>query len=377
MIRIGITGQAGFVGTHLFNTIGLYPDKFERISFEDSFFLSEMVLAEFVSKCDVIVHLAAVNRHNDHKVIYNTNIELVKKVIAACEKVGTKPYIIFSSSTQEEQDSVYGRSKKEGRELFEQWATRNKASFTGLVIPNVFGPFCTPYYNSVVATFCHQLTHNETPHIMVDGEIKLIYVRELVMKILERIELHKGNFPGFIEKIFVPNTDVISVSDLLQKLLDIKAKYFENGILPNIINPFDLNLFNTFLTYIDHKSFYPFILKSNTDSRGSFIEAIKLFSGGQISFSTTMPDVTRGNHFHTRKAERFVVIRGKAEIEIRRIGTNEKHKFELDGKSPSFVDMPVWFTHKITNVGSEELLTIFWINEHYDLSDPDTFLELV
>ena len=144
MIKIGITGQAGFIGTHLFNTLGLYPDKFERIPFEDEFFQDESKLNAFVAQCDVIVHLAAMNRHNDPEVLYQTNINLVKQLIAACESTNSIPHILFSSSTQEERDNRYGQSKKEGRELLEQWAIRNNAVFTGLVIPNVFGPFGNP-----------------------------------------------------------------------------------------------------------------------------------------------------------------------------------------------------------------------------------------
>jgi UDP-2-acetamido-2,6-beta-L-arabino-hexul-4-ose reductase len=379
MIRVGITGQSGFVGTHLYNTLGLYADKFERISFADSFFTESKKLSEFVSECDVIVHLAAMNRHNDPAVIYETNIELVKKIIVACETASVKPHILFSSSTQEEKDNLYGRSKKEGRELFEHWANKNSSNFTGFVIPNVFGSFGNPYYNSVVATFCHQLTHNETPVIDVDGELKLIYVGELVAEIIRVIESkHKADTSLMaIEKLLLPHSYTIRVSELLQKLTDIKKNYFESGTLPNLDKSFELNLFNTFLTYIDHQSFFPFHLKLNTDNRGSFVETVKLNSGGQVSFSTTNPGVTRGNHFHTRKAERFAVIKGKARIELRRIGTENKLSFELDGEKPSYVDMPVWYTHNITNIGKEELYTIFWINEFFDQTDPDTYFEKV
>ena len=188
MLKVGITGQTGFVGTHLYNTLGLYPQKFTRIHFEDEFFQNKSNLENFVSECDAIVHLAAMNRHNNPQVIYETNIGLVKQLISACELTKSKPHILFSSSTQEERDNLYGKSKKEGRELLEQWAERNYAKFTGFVIPNVFGPFGNPYYNSVIATFCHQLTHNEQPKIEIDGEIKLIYVGELVNEIIEHIE---------------------------------------------------------------------------------------------------------------------------------------------------------------------------------------------
>lgn len=167
------------------------------------------------------------------------------------------------------------------------------------------------------------------------------------------------------------------MSRVLALLESYKSNYFEKGIIPNLDNEFEKNLFNTFLCYIDHKSFFPFPLKLNTDNRGSFVETVKLNSGGQVSFSTTVPGITRGNHYHTRKAERFAVIKGKARIELRKIGTTEILSFDLDGSQPSFVDMPIWYTHNITNVGDEELFTIFWINEHYKAEDGDTYFEQV
>lgn len=375
MIKIGITGQTGFIGTHLFNTLGLFPDKYVRIKFEDSYFQSDEKLESFVKECDIIVHLAGMNRHNDPEVIYKTNIGLVNQLIGALEKTASLPYVLFASSTQEERDNQYGKSKREGRELLEKWAVRNNAKFTGLVIPNVFGPFGNPYYNSVIATFCHQLTHNETPKIEVDGEIKLIYVAELVKEILSRIERNKVVASSEIVK--VPHTSEIKVSALLKLLEEIKNNYFTKGEIPDLSIAFERNLFNTFLTYVEHKTFFPFNLKLNTDQRGSFVETIKLNSGGQVSFSTTVPGITRGNHFHIRKAERFAVIKGKALIQLRRIGTSEILNFELSGDKPAFVDMPVWYTHNIKNIGDGELYTLFWINEFYNPDDPDTFFETV
>lgn len=379
MLKIGITGQTGFVGTHLFNTLGLYPDWFTRIPFEDSFFQSTEKLEAFVKECDIIVHLAAMNRHNDPEVLYKTNISLVQQLIAACESTHSTPHILFSSSTQEERDNLYGKSKKEGRELLEKWADKNNAQFTGLIIPNVYGPFGNPFYNSVIATFCHQLTHNEQPKIDIDGELKLIYVGELVQQIIAIIEEvdknHRDNVA--IQQIMLQHTTEVRVTRILQLLEVYKTKYFEKGEFPALDTSFHRNLFTTFLCYIDHASFFPFHLKLNTDNRGSFVETVKLNSGGQVSFSTTVPGITRGNHFHTRKAERFAVIKGKARIELRRIGTDKVMSFELDGTRPSFVDMPIWHTHNITNVGEEELYTIFWINEHYDAGDGDTYFEKV
>jgi UDP-2-acetamido-2,6-beta-L-arabino-hexul-4-ose reductase len=374
MLKIGITGQAGFIGTHLFNTLGLFPDVYEGIPFEDRFFSSPTDLQAFVKKCDVIVHLAALNRHNDPEEIFRTNIELVEKLIAAMEATGSAPHVLFSSSTQEERDNVYGRSKKEGRMRFEAWAARTGARFTGLVIPNVFGPFGNPFYNSVVATFCHQLTHDEQPRIDQDGELKLIYVGELVREILN---LLIATNPEKVKTVWVQPTSAIRVSELLSKLESFKSGYLKNGILPDLSDSFNRNLFNTFLCYADHKTLFPFPLKLNTDDRGSFVEVVKLGSGGQVSFSTTRPGITRGNHFHTRKAERFAVIRGKACIELRRKGSEDILTFDLDGENPSFVDMPVWYTHNIKNTGTEDLYTLFWISEFFDPADPDTFFEAV
>ena len=379
MLQIGITGQAGFVGTHLFNTLNLFKDKFQTIPFEDSYFSDTRTLENWVKQCDVIVHLAAMNRHNDPDVIYKTNIGLVKQLIDACEITSSTPHILFSSSTQEERDNLYGKSKKEGRKLLEKWADKNNAKFTGFIIPNVYGPFGHPYYNSVVATFCHQLTHNETPKIEVDGELKLIPVSKLVQYFIDQINLinDKHQNDCVIDEIEVGHTITLKVSTLLALLVSFKTQYFDKGEIPALNNNFKRDIFNTFLCYIDHKQFFPFYLKKNTDNRGSFVETIRLNSGGQVSFSTTAPGITRGNHFHTRKAERFAVIKGKALIQLRKIGTTEILSFELSGDQPSFVDMPIWHTHNIKNIGDEELYTIFWINEFFDSSDPDTYFENV
>jgi len=372
MIKIGITGQAGFIGTHLFNHLSLRKTEVTLIPFKDDFFEQQDKLEAFVGQCDAIVHLAALNRHNDPQVIYNTNIELVRKLISAMEATVSRPHVLFSSSTQEERDNVFGKSKREGRKLLAEWAARSGGVFTGMVIPNVFGPFGNPYYNSVIATFSHQLTHNEQPEIEVDAQLKLIYIGDLVRIIYYLIE----NKIADDEFRITPN-DEARVTEILTLLQSFKALYFEKGIIPDLTDPFERNLFNTFVCYIDHESYFPFKLKLNSDERGSFVETVKLNSGGQVSFSTTKPGITRGNHFHTRKAERFAVIKGKARIQFRRIGTSKIMSFELNGREPSYVDMPVWHTHNITNTGDDELYTIFWINESYDPTDPDTFFEQV
>jgi len=368
MKRIGITGQNGFVGSHLYNTLGLQPEKFERIDFEKEFFNDSEQLDHFVKQCDVIVHLAAMNRHSDPEVIFNNNISLVKELIASLERTESKAHILFSSSSQEEKDNLYGKSKKEGRELFSEWAKKSGGTFTGMIIPNVFGPFGKPNYNSFIATFCHKLTHGETPSIDNDGEVKLIYVGELVQEIINNIQTGETR-----ELYEVSHTSVNKVSEVLEKLENFKQLYFDNGEIPELKTKFDLNLFNTFRCYFDIKNHYPVKFTQHTDPRGAFVEVIRLGIGGQCSFSTTVPGITRGNHFHTRKIERFAVIKGKALIQLRKIDTDEVLDFYLDGSEPAYVDMPIWYTHNIKNIGDEELYTIFWINEPFNPEDADTY----
>jgi UDP-2-acetamido-2,6-beta-L-arabino-hexul-4-ose reductase len=376
-IKVGITGQSGFIGTHLYNELGLLPDKFERISFEKNCFNDFELFADFVKKCDVIVHLAAVNRHSDENKLYTININLVNSLIRALKQEQVRPHIVFSSSIQEVIDNPYGKAKREGRQLLETWAKNYNASFTGMIIPNVFGPFGLPDYNSFVATFCHKLTHDAEPNIIIDKEVKLIYVSSLCRHIISDIEsVHAAAYPVVTEK-YIPSDFTENVSDILSLFKVFKTHYVNQGIIPVLSDINQIHLFNTFRSYINLNQCYPRFLKQHIDDRGSFVETIKLGLGGQVSFSTTKPGITRGNHFHTRKIERFVVIKGQARIQLRRIGTSEILTFNLDGVKPSYVDMPVWYTHNITNIGKDDLYTQFWINEWYDEANPDTFFEKV
>ena len=377
MKKIGITGQAGFVGNHLFTTLSL-DENIELIPFERSFFLDDKKLQTFISSCDVIVHLAAMNRHEDANVIYNTNIGLVEKLISACENKKATPHIIFSSSSQELNDNLYGKSKKKGKEKFMNWAEKNDGKFTSLTIPNVFGPFGKPNYNSFIATFCHKIANGEDPTILNDAEVGLIYINELVAVITDVIynkadakTLNKNS-----NQLDVKPKHYKKVSETLNLLKRYKVDYMENGIFPNLDSAFEKALFNTFRCYVpqDH---YPVKFTKHTDPRGSFVEIARTQTSGQFSFSTTVPGITRGNHFHTRKAERFAVISGKALIQLRKIGTDEVIDYYLDGNEPAYVDMPIWYTHNIKNIGEEELITLFWINEPYNPDDADTYFENV
>ncbi|WP_455584540.1 NAD-dependent epimerase/dehydratase family protein, partial [Bacteroides sp.] len=252
MIHVGITGQPGFVGSHLYNELGLLSDSVVRVPFEDSFFESDVQLRSFVKQCDVIVHLAAMNRHPDPQVIYDTNLRLVRQLISAMEAEKVTPHVLFSSSTQEERDNEYGKSKREGRELLEEWARRSGASFTGMVVPNVYGPFGRPGYNSFIATFCHKLTHGEQPEVLQDGSVKLIYVGSLCKHIIEKIRtVHRAATP-IVERDEIPYDFERKVTEILALLNHYKELYFDQGFIPVLKDRNEVNLFNTFRCYMDH-----------------------------------------------------------------------------------------------------------------------------
>ena len=372
MVRVGITGKSGFIGYHLYHTLYLFKDEFTLVKFEKCFFNEQLKLDTFVSSCDVIIHLAALNRHSEPEVIYETNISLIKNLVKALKRTKSNAHVIISSSTQEERDNLYGKSKKEGRTLLSDWAKLNNGRLSGLIIPNVFGPFGRPFYNSVIATFCYQISRGEIPKIDIDGNLKLIYVGDLVEEIINVIR-KKDN----THKLFVPYTAEAKVSEILVKLKYFQNSYQETGEIPALNNDFEFKLFNTYRCYIDIASYFPKTFIQHLDDRGGFVEIARQGIPGQTSFSTTFPEVTRGNHYHTRKIERFAVIKGKALIQLRRIGTEVIYEFYLDGDNPAYVDMPIWYTHNIKNIGDDILYTIFWINEPFDPNNSDTYFEMV
>ncbi len=372
MIKVGITGSNGFIGYHLSQTLKLFKDEFILIQFERSYFDNIQCLEKFVSSCDVIVHLAALNRHNDPEFIYKTNITLVKKLVDALNRTDSKPHLIISSSSQEKRDNLYGKSKIDSRLYLSNWVKEKGGKLSGLIIPNVFGPFGQPYYNSVIATFCHQISRGETPHIEIDGELKLVYVSDLVEEIIKLIRKKDNS-----HELIIPFSAQTKVSKLMSLLQYFRSSYQDKGEIPSLRNDFELKLFNTYRCFMDIPNYFPKKFVQHSDSRGAFLEIARQGVPGQTSFSTTLPGITRGNHFHTRKIERFAVIKGKALIQLRKIGSDIIHNFYLDGNEPSYVDMPIWYTHNVKNIGEDTLYTIFWINESFNSDNPDTYVEIV
>jgi UDP-2-acetamido-2,6-beta-L-arabino-hexul-4-ose reductase len=368
--KIGITGIDGFLGSHLKDRL-LREENVEVLAFDDSYFEEFEKLKSFAQKCDVLVHLAAMNR-GDQEQLYNVNVGLVGKLVDALQQTHSCPHVIFSSSTQCRLDNPYGLSKKEGARLLSQWAQENNAPLSILMIPNIFGDRGKPFYNSVVATFCYQLTHDLQPEIHTDKEFGLIYINELVEEICKAIEPP----PKAVASLGIPPTKFIMVSDILAMLNRFKEAYYSKRMVPNLEAGFEQHLYNTFLTYMEDSDYEQFPVL-HSDDRGDLFEVVKQEDGGQVFFSTTKPGITRGNHYHTRKMEKFCVVKGNAVIRLRRIGTDEVIEYSVSGSKPASIEMPIFYTHSIENVGTKELLTLFWTNELFDKNDPDTFYESV
>jgi UDP-2-acetamido-2,6-beta-L-arabino-hexul-4-ose reductase len=373
---IGITGPSGFIASHLGRRLaGPSADSKESgvrvIGCSRHDFESSEALKNFAGQCDTIAHLAGMNR-GDETAIYETNVALVERLIDALAATDRMPHIIFASSTQRDRSTAYGRSKKEGEERLRRWAQKHNAKLTILVIPNVYGPGCRPFYNSVVATFCHQLAHGQRPVVIDDQQIEFVWVNDLVDAMVDAINTRQRG----IREARIAGTSHLTVSQLLARLEAIHHGYFEANVVPDLSDPLDARLYTTFLSHVDlddhcHRP------RVHSDSRGKLFEILRMASGGQIFFSTTKPGVIRGNHFHSRKVEWFCVLRGEAVIRLRPVGGKQIREFRVSGESPQFISIPALHTHQIENIGDDDLLTMFWCNEIFQPADPDTFYEQV
>lgn len=311
------------------------------------------------------------NRGNEDD-IYRTNVELVEHLVAALDQTKRPPHVTFISSIHHGSDSAYGRSKREGERLLRDWAERNDASLSILVVPNVFGPGCRPFYNSVVATFCHQLARGEEATVIEDRELELIDIDRLCREIERTVK----NPTNGIEVRRVEGNGRITTAALLRILEGFRHFFFDRDVVPDLSDAFQSALYCTFLSYIEPEN-HRHRPELKGDDRGQLFEIIRTSGGGQVMFSTTKPGVIRGNHYHRRKIEWFCVVRGEAAIRMRRLGEERIDEFRVTGEAPEFLSIPPLYTHHIENTGADELLTMFWCNEIFNPADPDTFIESV
>ena len=368
MIKIGITGSNGLIGYHL----RVFLQNVENIELKlanRETFKSEDALLKFCEDLDVIVHLADKNVGADED-IRDINMNISKSLTTSCDSAASKPHLIFASSTHIKlnPNAAYSISKKECSSYLEQWCKNRESPFTNLVIPHVFGEFGKPFYNSVISSFCYQITNNEETKIIKDKELNLLHAHD-VAKGIYNIILEKKTGEQHLEGL------LINVSEARDKLIQLSNSY-KNNIIPNVEKKIDSQLFNTYRSYLD-EGYYPRKFTLHSDDRGSLFEAMKTEQYGLTFASTTKPGVTRGNHYHIDKFERFIVINGNAEVRLRKIFSDEVTTYDVSGDNPTYIDIPTYLTHNITNTGSSDLITLFWSNVFYDENNPDTYFEEV
>ena len=362
-MKVGITGSQGFIGWHLqcfYKTI----ESVEIVCANRDTFSERSALQDFVKSCDVIIHLAGVNRASDEEIL-SGNINLAKSLINTCIELNATPHILFSSSTHVEGDSVYGKAKKIASDLFIKWNKEQQGKYTEMIIPHVFGEYGRPFYNSGVATFCHQIVKGEDLQINGNGQLELLHVQDLC-EVIHQLIISPENSVRL-------QGSSISVREVVQKLTGFYATY-QSGVVPDLSDDLDISLFNALRGAIkaEDRAIENVL---HEDDRGWLVETVKVQSGGQCFVSSTKPGVTRGNHFHRKKFERFFVLKGKAIIRLRKLFTEDIIEYVIDGTKPTYVDIPTLHTHNITNIGDNELITLFWSNEIFDPENPDTYWE--
>ncbi len=365
-MKIAITGAEGFLGQHIRFYLLPYQERGEHtvvVVPKDAFEQVEDLRARLES-CDAIIHLAGMNRGDDAE-MYKTNIGLARTLVLACE--GVKPHIVFASSTHIERDTMYGTSKKEAGDILEAWGKENDARVSIMVLPHIFGEFAKPFYNSAVATLCHQIAHNLPSEINPDAQVELIHARDVARHVIDLL-----NKEGGLTRIEGRSIGLATVYEMLRS----QADQYQNGVMPTLNNSFERALFMTLHSHL-FPVMFPRKLEIKPSEQGNLFEIVRSNKPDQVFFSTTIPGATRGNHYHTHKFERFCVIRGNAQITLRKLLTNETRVYDVSGEQPVVIDMPSYWTHNITNTGSDEMLAVFWISEQYDSNDPDTYYEPV
>ncbi len=360
-MKIGITGASGQIGWHL--QCYLASENEEDVVLADrETFSSTKSLDEFVRDLDILIHLAGVNRGEPDE-IKAVNRQLAEQLVDSLTRTGATPHLVFSSSIHRDRHTEYGKAKRDCAEMFSRWAESSGGGFANVILPHVFGEHGRPFYNSVVHTFCHLLANNEAPEVIHDEPLYLVHSQKAAEQL---VAAGRSKHSGPVEV----NGEEILVSQLLATLTELSETYRQN-IVPDIRDPLTLALFNTYRSYLYPHNF-PLDLTRHSDNRGDLFELVKELNGGQVYVSTTKPGITRGNHFHCRKFERFVVLKGSATICIRRMFTDEVKQFEVSGDQPQVLDIPTLHAHNLINSGDEELMTLFWAQEIFDASLPDT-----
>lgn len=397
-MKILVTGSKGFVGQNLVESLKNIRDNKDRTRpnlkieeiYEYGRFSTNEELERYCSDCDFVFNLAGVNRPKDKKEFMDGNFAFASKLLGTLKRVSNSCPIMFSSSIQaalvgKYKNSDYGISKLEGEKLFFSYAKEQDARVLIYRFPNLFGKWCKPNYNSVVATWCYNYANDlEIKVNDQSAKLELVYIDDLVKEMLDALEgkEHRCRYEG-LEPIedkkgdycFVPTSHKTTLGEIVN-LLDEFKRQPENLMIPDIPNnSFEKKLYSTYLSYLP-KEKVKFEVKMNKDIRGSFTELFKSKSNGQISVNISKPGVTKGQHWHHSKWEFFVVVSGKALVQTRKINTEEIIEFEASGEKIEIIHMIPGYTHNIINTSeTEDLITVVWANEQFDPNYPDTYYE--
>ena len=360
--KIVVTGSDGLLGWHMRVFLSTC-ENVEVVPCNRQTFNGDKELSACLAGADAVIHFAGMNRGEDSEVAA-ANVAIAQRLADFCRSNSVTPHVVYSSSTHIDGDSQYGQSKKQAGEILEQWAAESGAKFCNLVLPHIFGEHGKPFYNSACSTFAHQIAQGEQPSVTGDGQLNLLHTQQATRIIWDVIQ------NGTIGQLR-PAGESISVLNLVNRLNRLAERY-RSGVVPSFVDPFDLRLFNTWRSYLTPDQ-RPIDLTLHSDDRGSLFETVRSDGQGQVFLSTTYPGITRGNHFHFEKVERFAVVSGTATIRIRRVLTDHVDEYQVSGDKPQAIDMPTLHTHNITNIGDEPLVTLFWAAQHFDPGNPDTY----
>lgn len=368
-MNILVTGADGFIGKNLIAE--LHNQNFLDIN-EFTTDNSETDLKEMLSQADFVFHLAGVNRPKSTDEFYLGNTDLTQQIVnILCE---TKHYIpvLISSSIQAELDNDYGKSKKLAEQSLFDYHTQTSAQVFVYRLSNVFGKWSRPNYNSAVATFCYNLSRG-LPITINDpsATVKLVYIDDVIKSFISALNGQLIQRSGDYCEV-IPTTE-IQLGELTDK---IKA-FAENRktlVMPSLRDQFDRDLYGTYLSFLAEDNF-SYYLDKKSDDRGWLAEFIKSKDNGQIFISTTKPGVTRGNHWHHTKVEKFLVVQGTGQLEFRSVNSDKVLKYVVKGDQPEVVDIPTGYIHNIKNIGNDTMITIFWACEIFDPNKPDTYYE--
>jgi len=365
-MRILVTGAKGFIGKNL--VAELKNRKYTNI-FEYDKDTDPSLLDEYCRESDFVFHLAGVNRPKEQSEFMEGNFGFTSILLNILKKYKNICTVMISSSTQAEFDNTYGKSKKAGEDLLFNYRRETGAKVLVYRFPNIFGKWCRPNYNSAIATFCHNIAH-DLPINVNDRSVvmNLVYIDNVVDELINALNNKENTIGDFCE---VPVTYTITLGEIVDLIYSFKKSRDERSI-PNMSDGFIKKLYSTYLSYLPEDKF-SYDLKMNVDNRGSFTEFIKTFDRGQISVNVLNPGITKGNHWHHTKNEKFLVVSGKGVIRFRKINSDEVIEYFVSGNKMVVVDVPTGYTHNIENLGNTDMVTIIWVNECFDMEKPDTY----